>query len=243
MNQMTELDGIALRIRERFDVTEKAREHCLALHRELIRTASLTIRALHRHEGEAAEQLLARAANLSQQLGAVAAEHPQLHYAGYVQDAQKEYAEAALTLALVKQRPLPSPEELGVEDASYLNGLGEAVGELRRFVLDLLRRTPLEHDLDSAAGIERPLDGSHQVESQPDHAREVERLLDSMDGIYSLLTSMDYPDALTRGLRRTTDVTRGIVEKTRGDLTSHHLVQALGVRLRSFEQRLRGPSS
>ena len=107
-------------------------------------------------------------------------------------DAQKEFAEGRITLALITEQELPRPEDLGVSDAAYLDGLGEAVGELRRYILDSLRRG--------------------------DFSR-CEELLDVMDGIYSLLISMDFPELLAHGLRRSTDAIRGITERTRGDLT------------------------
>lgn len=239
MPHSAELERIAAQIRSRFETAEKARETCLGLHRELIRTSSLAIRAVHRHDDVQAQQLLEKAANLSRQMLLAVAEHPQLLHAGYVQDAQKEYAEAALTHALVKQTPLPGPGELGVEDAAWLNGLGEAVGELRRYLLDLLRRG--EDGGPGATGaldaVVAPVSGeTFSFGPLLDPTMSVEQLLDSMDLIYTLLTSMDYPDALTRGLRRTTDVTRGIVEKTRGDLTTFKMMQALERRLRSVSQ-------
>lgn len=199
-----ELEQIAERIRERFEKSERAREKALALHREAIRAAGLAIRAVHRGDVADARTLVGKAGEILDGVREVVADHPQVYHAGYVQDAQKEYAEAALTIALVSNAPLPSPEDLRVEDAAWLNGLAEAVGELRRFILDRLR--------------------------QRDHA-PAEVLLGRMDEIYSLLTSMDYPDALTRGLRRSTDVARGCLEKTRGDLTHH-------MSMRDLEERL-----
>jgi len=136
--------------------------------------------------------LLTAARNLSERLTTDLAPHPDLFYTGYVQDAQKEYVEAVATFSLLSGTPLPSPGEIGVAPPAFLNGLAETVGELRRYILDKLRRGELE--------------GS-------------EVLLQTMDDIYSLLVTIDYPDALTGGLRRTTDATRGILERTRGDLT------------------------
>lgn len=198
------LDDITSRIRERFDRFERAREKTLTLHREAIRCSGLAIRAVHRHQFGEARTLIERAGDILGQVRETVADQLQVYYAGFVQDAQKEYAEASLTLAIVSDQPLPSPEDLRVEDAAWLNGLGEAVGEMRRYILDRLRQrdmTPAEH------------------------------LLERMDEIYYVLTSMDYPDALTRGLRRTTDVARGCLEKTRGDLTHH-------VSMRDLEERL-----
>lgn len=199
-----ELEQIAERIRERFEHSERAREKALAMHREAIRAAGLAIRAVHRGDAEEARTLAARAGEILANVRAAVADQPQVYYAGYVQDAQKEFAEAALTIAIVSGATLPSPEDLQVEDAAWLNGLAEAVGELRRFILDRLR--------------------------QRDHA-PAEVLLARMDEIYSILTSMDYPDALTRGLRRSTDVARGCLEKTRGDLTHHMSMRDLEDRL------------
>jgi translin len=172
--------------------------------RELIRTCANTIRAVHRRDFAQAETLLAAARELSGRLSTNLAPHPDLFFTGYVQDAQKEYVEAVATLSLLSGRPMPAPQELGVAAAAFLNGLAETVGELRRFVLDKLRRGEI--------------DGS-------------ETLLQQMDDIYSLLVTIDYPDALTGGLRRTTDLTRGILERTRGDLS-------LAVRQRDLERSL-----
>jgi translin len=61
-----------------------------------------------------------------------------------------------------------------------------------------------------------------------------------MDEIYGLLVSMDYPDALTGGLRRSTDSVRGIMEKTRGDLTFALRQRDLEQALARFESRVSG---
>ncbi len=207
------LDAIAGRIRSELTVKNAARDKALGESRELIRHCSLAIRAIHRAEYSTAEPLLAAAWNLVQALQNDLAPHPDLYSAGYVQDALKEYAEARSVLALVQGQPLPDPVEILVPSPAYLNGLAEAVGELRRFVLDSLRR-----------GDQSRLEG----------------ILRSMDEIYTVLVSMDYPDALTANLRRTTDVTRSIIEKTRGDLTYAQQQRSLEKSLRDFEMRVMG---
>lgn len=189
---MDTLDSIAERIRAEFESKNAAREQALQRSRTLIRHCANAIRAIHRDEREPARQHLAEARAIVASLRADLAVHPDLYHAGYTQDALKEFAEANIVLALVGDEPLPSPESLGVESAAYLNGLGEAAGELRRRCLDIIRQ---------------------------DHSEESERLLAAMDDIYSLLVTVDYPDAITGGLRRTTDMVRGVTERTRGDLT------------------------
>jgi translin len=138
------------------------------------------------------QEHLDQAQGLAEALRTDLAGYPALYYAGYTQDALKEFAEATITCALIRHRPLPAPEQLNVPPHTYLNGLAESVGEMRRRCLDMLRQ---------------------------DDSAEAERLLGHMDDIYSILVTMDYPDAITNGLRRQTDVIRAIIERTRGDVT------------------------
>jgi translin len=203
------LDSIEAWARAELDRKNAAREQALRWSRELVRTCANSIRAVHRHELEAAEKLIEEAHSLNERICTTLAEHADLYWTGYVQDAQKELAEACCTFALVNQRALPDPSTLGIAPAAFLNGLGEAVGEARRYVLDLLRRG---------------------------EADGCETLLAAMDEIYGLLVTLDYPDALTGGLRRTTDNTRGILEKTRGDLTLALRQEALVAALRAVER-------
>ncbi len=187
-----------------------ARDKALLDTRKLIRQAALAIRALHRGDAEEAGQLLEHGSEIVRQIREDLCSYPDLYWSGYVQDAQKEYAEASLVSALIAGRPPPAPDELNVELGPYLNGLGEAASEMRRYVLDVIRH----------GGAERHADG--------------ERALAIMDDIYTALITVDFPDALTGGLRRTTDLVRGVLERTRGDLTMSlrqaQLEQALTLR-------------
>ncbi len=198
------LEAIAQRIRSGFAGADAAREKALRLCRESIRYSSNAIRAIHRNEFDLARSAMESNRELLQEAREGVVDHPDLRFAGFMHDAQKEYAEACVTLALVRNEALPTPEDLGVGNAAYLHGMGEAVGEIRRHLLDLMRR-------DDLSGCED--------------------LLSSMDDIYGVLVTMDFPDALTFGLRRTTDVVRGILEKTRGDLT-------IAMRQRDLEKKL-----
>jgi len=186
------LDSIAEQIRLRLSARDAAREKALPLCREAIRLCGNAIRAVHRQEFDQAGELLQSARSLLNQTEQATAEYSELSNAGFFRDAQKEFAEASATLAMVTGKCPPDPDELGIDPAAYLNGLGEAVGELRRYLLDSIRRGDLSRG---------------------------EELLSTMDNIYSMLVTIDFPDAITGGLRRTTDVVRGILEKTRGDLT------------------------
>jgi translin len=201
---MHKLEHIADSIRQDFDTRTAARDKALAQARQLTRACSLAIRAVHRDDTDEMNQHLNEAHKLAQTLTTELHDHPDLFHAGYTQDALKEFVEANVTCALIQNQPLLTPEELGVVNATYLNGLAEVGGELRRRILDILRHG---------------------------YSEESERLLGYMDEIYSVLVTMDYPDAITNGLRRQTDIARSIIEKTRGDITfslrGEHLEQAI----------------
>jgi len=205
------LNAIGEEIRAHLDAKHRAREEALALTREVIRLSANAIRAVHRREFDAAEGLLAKAKTNLVQTEAALSEHRDIFHAGFVHDAQKEFAEAHCSLALIAGRPLPAPATLGVMAGSYLNGLGETVGELRRHLLDSLRAGDIQHCEDCLA---------------------------AMGDIYDVLVTMDYPEAITSGLRRTADAMRGILERTRGDYTMAYAQRQLENRLREFEERL-----
>lgn len=208
---MQQLDEIIEHIRQSFDARTKAHDRVLTQTRTLTRHCAHSIRAIHREERELALQELAEARRLAQALHEVLNDYPDLYYAGYTQDALKEYAEANIVYALLVDQPLPTPEDLGLEDATYLKGLAEAAGELRRRCLDILRNG---------------------------HSREAERLLRYMDDIYAVLVTMDYPDAITGGLRRLTDIVRGVTERTRGDMTISLRQEQLEQSFKQLEEQL-----
>ncbi|GAB4455075.1 MAG: haloacid dehalogenase [Armatimonadaceae bacterium] len=201
---MQNLNDILSFSRDSLDATYQARETALAHGRGLTRTCANAIRSMHRGEFAEARAALDSARAEAEKVTAALEAHPDLFFAGYVQDAHKERAEAECLMALLQGNPLPTPEELKIAVASYLNGLAEAASEGRRYALDCLRREDL-------AG--------------------AERTLAAMDEILSGLTTLDYPDAVTSGLRRTCDALRAVVERTRGDVTlatlHHNLIKTL----------------
>ena len=206
-----QLESVGQKAIEYLGLKHAARERALPKSRAAIRFCANSIRATHRQEFQSAQELLAQASALLKEMELGLQDHKDIFYAGFVQDAQKEYAEAATFAALTQGRSLPEVSELSIGWAPYLNGLGEMVGELRRYVLDQLRR------------------------GNPDE-REV--FLQHMDDVYALLTSVDYPDAITLGLRRTTDTARSILEKTRGDLTVAVSQAQLQQRMLALQQEL-----
>jgi len=208
---MDKLDQITEQIHQSFEARTKARDQALKQARRLTRFCANAIRAVHRDECDLAQEHLASAKGLVNALNQDLVEYQDIYFAGYTQDALKEFAEANITYALIQSEPLPTPEDLELEHQTYLKGLAETTGELRRKCLDILRHG---------------------------HSAEAEKLLGHMDDIYAVLVTIDYPDAITGGLRRLTDICRGVTERTRGDLTLSLRQERLEKQLRAFEDKL-----
>lgn len=207
---MENLETICEQIHEEFNAKTDQREQALKNARELIRRASLAIRAIHRGDVEQAQEELQFGQEIANSiLQHLKRDHPDLYYTGYTQDALKEFCEAKLTAAIIHDQPLPSPIEMGVELPAWLNGLTETLGEIRRRCLDILRTG---------------------------YTDEVERLLFNMDEIFTQLVTMDYPDAVTDGLRRRTDLARGIIERTRADITTAYRQELLTKKIDEFTE-------
>jgi translin len=188
-----QLEQLAEQIRAEFERVNAARDLAYQRSRELISLCARSIRAMHRSDWQTADALLAELRGAKETLVAGVGDFPDLYFAGYTQDAIKEYVEAYLTYAIMRQRPLPTPADLDAEANTWLNGLAEAATELRRRILDIIRHG---------------------------HSDEAERLLDVMDAIYSILVTFDFNDSITGGLRRRTDTVRAVLERTRGDVTT-----------------------
>ena len=208
---MEKLDTIIEAIHQSFEITTKVRDQALKQSRMLTRFCANTIRAVHRDEKDLAQEHLAKAQVLVDELNINLKDHPSIYFAGYTQDALKEFAEACITYALINNEPLPTPQELALEHQTYLKGLAETAGELRRKCLDILRHG---------------------------HSEEAEKLLAYMDEIYAVLVTMDYPNAITGGLRRLTDIVRGVTERTRGDLTLSLRQERLETQMKALEKQI-----
>ena len=205
-----ELGQIGLDIISRLDAVNARRDRALNEGRQTIRLSANAIRAIHRSELDDAKLLIEEARKLLSELVEELEPFPAIYWQGYVQDAMKEFGEACIVLAMVSGEPIPSPSTLGIEDAPWLNALAEAASELRRELLDALRRG----------------DGDR-----------AEHLLASMDTAYDLLVTVDFPDGITGGLRRTTDQFRAVLERTRNDLTLTMTQDRLERALRAAEAR------
>jgi translin len=208
---MDKLETIVEEIRAEFETKNAVRDAALQRSRTLIRYCANAIRAAHRGDFEEASFLLGTAGQAAAEMKAGVESFPDLYHAGYTQDALKEYVEAQVVYAFIKDGDLPTPAGLSVESAAYLKGLAEAASEMRRHALDLMRHNHLER---------------------------AEEIMGTMDDVYAQLMTMDFPDAITGGLRRTTDMLRGVVERTRGDLTTAIRQERMRQALREFEARI-----
>ena len=199
-----DFSGIVANCIEHLSERHRAREQALSVSREVIRLSANAIRAVHRDQYEDAQGLIDQAAQRLADTGSIKRDNPEIYYAGFLADARKEFTEANVTLAVISGKPVPSPGELNVDAADYLNGIAEVIGELRRYILDALRRDAVDR---------------------------CEDLMLVMDEIYGMLVTVDFPEAVTSGLRRSTDAMRGVLERTRGDLT-------ISLRQRRLENQL-----
>ena len=212
---MPDLDSIMERVRAHLDELDEVREHTLAMCRQIVRESADTIRSIHRAETETAAQALQKTNEAVRELSTRLEPHPELANAGFVHDAQKEHAEAQITHAIITGQELPGPEDIGVGCSAYVNGAAEAIGELRRYVVDRIRAGQLERG---------------------------EGALNAMNDIYYALVSLDYPDAMVHGLKRRTDAVRSTIEYTRSDLTRALRQDRLETAMKELEHRL-GASS
>ncbi len=186
------LQDLTSTVLQALEAVSAARETALAASRQTVRRSANAIRALHRGDTTAADGLIAEARRLLSEAEDAVRDHPEIRWVGFVHDAEKEYAEACITRAVLQGGAVPPPQVVSVTGVAWLHGVAEAIGELRRAVLDALRKG------DFAAA---------------------EALFARMDDMFEVLVSVDYPDAMTQGLRRATDATRGILERTRADVT------------------------
>ena len=209
------LEEISALIRENFEAKDSVREDGLKISREIVRECRTATFALHGQDFEKANRSIKAAGKALEKLEVLFEGHADIYHAGFVEHAQQEYSEVSVLSSLLKEegkaKKIPSPQELEVEYAAYLNGLGDVVGELRRHVLDLIRKESFE---------------------------KAEVFLGIMENIHAVLMDFDYPDAITRGLRRKTDVSRALIEKTRGDVINAIGQKKLETAMRKLESRL-----
>ena len=198
------LSAMSAQAVEDLTARHQARERALAVSRQVIRSSANAIRAVHRNDFDEARRLIGEASERLSETISIRDDNPEIYYAGFLSDARKEYTEANITLAVISGTDIPDAETLGIDPPAYLNGMAEVIGELRRYILDALRR---------------------------DDTGRCEELMELMDEIYGILVTVDFPEAVTGGLRHSTDAMRGVLERTRGDLT-------VSLQQRRLEQRL-----
>jgi translin len=206
------LDGIAGELQRKFDAKNTARERSFQLSRAAIKSCSSAIRSVHRGQLDDAEKFTSEAHDILSSVRELLKDHPDVRYAGFFDDAEQEYAEARNVYSIIIKHEILTPEETGVEMVNYLSGLGDVTGELRRHILDLIRRG-------------KPGEGEYYMEI--------------MEEIFYLLMLFDYPDAITRGLRRKSDLARSMIERTRGDLTNAVEIEKVEASLRCLMDKLK----
>ena len=202
------LSQIGTEVIDELTKRNRDREQALSVSREVIRFSANAIRAVHRGDFDDARELIGKGAARLQDAEPIRMNSPQIFNAGFMNDARKEFTEANVTLAVISGADIPTLDDLGVDAAAYINGMAEVIGELRRYILDALRRDAV--------------DGCPEF-------------MDIMDEMYGVLVTIDFPEGVTSGLRHNTDAMRGVLERTRGDLTMALRQHSLEARLAEWE--------
>lgn len=207
------MDELVERIRRYLDAQEETRERVLEASRRVIRNSARAMAALHRGDWETVDRTLEEAREGVKVLAEVVKAEPSLADYGAISAAYREYSEVMLVQALLGGEKLPEPEELEVPYKPYLGALADAMGEFRRYVLDLIRA---------------------------DEVERAEGVLGRMEEIFSLLMEFDYPGSILPELRHRRDVARRVLEQTRGDITAAVRQRKLEEALRRAERKLEG---
>ena len=208
-----DLSKIFIETTNQLSLRHDAREQALSISRAVIRLSANAIRAVHRSEFVEAESLIADARLKLKETETIKDDNPEIYYAGFLSDARKEFCEANVTLAIISGKALPYPADLEVDATDYLNGIAEVIGELRRYILDALRNDK--------------------------YVDLCEQFMEIMHEIYGVFVMVDFPEAVTNGLRRSTDAMRGVLERTRGDLTMSLRQRQLEIQLKEWEDTRR----
>ncbi len=208
---MSSLKALLEEVKRELTTKEEIREE---VHDKMRKATSLSKQAIllsHQKRLDEANVQLEKAKELISSLKATAKDYPAIIYGGMFSAALQEYSEACIFVNLIEQAKFVTPREIDVPPVDYVLGLADVVGELRRLALDALREGNVEKG---------------------------EQSLHIMDEIYVELEAMDEAYMLVSGLRRKNDVSRRIIEATRGDITQEVRRKALEDHIKRLEKLL-----
>jgi translin len=187
---MDGLDEIASDIESQLNEKEEVREIALKSSRNIIRLCGMVVRSMHLGNDPVPDMNIAM--DELQKLVGITRDFPDIMYSGIVESAMQEYVEAKILYAYTQGEPLPSHGAIGVTPEAYILGVGDVIGEIRRLALDNIRKGSVS---------------------------EAAKHLEDMEFLYDFLMNFNYPSSLV-AVRRKQDIARGILEKTRGDVTN-----------------------
>ena len=202
---MTTLKKVLKKIKAELTLNEKVRGNAHESIRKATSLSKQTILLIHQKRFGEAEATVEKAKELISNLQALSRDYPDIVYSGMFSAALQEYSEANIFLKMTKEEKFPSPKDINVPSVDYVLGLADVIGEFRRLSLDALREGNVEKG---------------------------EKCLRIMDEIFVELLALDETYMLVPGLRRKSDITRRIIEATRGDITQE-------VRRKSLEDYLK----
>jgi translin len=205
------LKSLLEEVKRELTAKEEMREDAQDKMRKATSLSKQAILLSHQKRLDEANVQLGKAKELIDSLKETAKEYPAIIYGGMFSAALQEYSEACIFVKLIEKSQFVTPKEIDVPPVDYVLGLADVVGELRRLALDALREGDVEKG---------------------------EQCLRTMDEIYVELEAMDEAYMLVSGLRRKNDVSRRIIEATRGDLTQEVRRKALEDHLKRLEEQL-----
>jgi len=208
---MKNLDKIAEAIAEKLNEKDDLREETLKNCREIIRNSRKGIKNIHENKIEEAEEYIGEAEKILEETKKKIENHPDILTAGYMENAMQEVAEAEIFMAIMKNKDIPSPEEIGVSYTSYLMGMADVVGELRRRGVYLMKNGSIG---------------------------EVEEILSIMEEICDRIGEFDYPSGLLP-IKRKQDVIKKVLEKMRGEVAIFKKTKELESKMEALLRKMK----
>lgn len=179
------------KIERRLVSLNEIRDDLMRLSRDVLKYSGRSIESFHRKQIDQTEQNLEKAENNLIELTKILETEPSFYQLGLVNVALQEYTEAKLLLDIVEKGKFSTVEELKVTEQTYLLGIADLIGELRRYTLEKL----LEGEIVKAKSV-----------------------YNIMKEIYGTFMQIDYGKNLVSDFRRKKDIARVLIERTLSDL-------------------------
>jgi len=195
------------RINRKFKDIEERRNTIIKGTRDATILCSKAIVSIHSHKKNESIENIDKAKKLLQQFKKMGKDDLQR----YLYIAEQEFVEASSLFSIVENSSIPSMKTLEVSDISYVMGLLDCIGEIKRMIIDKIR-----------------IEGTSNVHS----------LFELMDKIYGIIYPLAVYDNLMPGLRKKLDVSRILIENVRAIITEEKRRSIMIEKIQEFEKRI-----